>query len=283
MPTESLTLDEVAAVLNVHYMTVYRHVKNHRLEGTQVAGVWKVKKQAIEEFQREAEQKKLRGTATGDPRRTANYVVELERSLVDGDSSGAWEVLKRAIDSGAGVDRVYLEIVSPAMASIGAKWADGLVDISVEHQASAIVTRLVGQLSQRCVKRGRHRGHILIGGPTGERHVLALAILGDLLRLQGWEVLDLGGDTPAGSFVHAASKLSDLVAVGVSVTSAESEASAAATLQTLRGAIGANVPVVLGGGAIRDAEHARALGADHFALGAQGFIEFLDQIKKRRA
>jgi len=121
----------------------------------------------------------------------------------------------------------------------------------------------------------------LIGGPSGERHVLALAMLGDLLRLKGWEVLDLGGDTPAESFVHAAGKMPDLVAVGVSVTSLESEASATATVAALRAAIGPHVPVVLGGGGIRDEEHAYGLGADHFAQGARGFIEFLDQMKKK--
>jgi methanogenic corrinoid protein MtbC1 len=167
------------------------------------------------------------------------------------------------------------------MASIGASWAAGEIDIAIEHQASAIVVRLVGQMSPR--PRGRRRGQVLIGGPTGERHALALAMLGDLLRLQGWEVLDLGGDTPAQSFVHAASKMTDLVAVGVSVTSVESEAAAAATLTSLRAAIGSDVPVVLGGGAIRDDKHARDLGADHFAVGARGFIEFLDQLKKKSA
>ena len=187
----------------------------------------------------------------------------------------------RAVVDGADVARAYLEVLSPAMASSGASGAAGEIDIAIEHQASAIVTRLVGQLSPR--PRGRRRGQVLIGGPTGERHALALAMLGDLLRLQGWEVLDLGGDTPAQSFVHAASKMTDLVAVGVSLTSVESEASAAATLTSLRAAIGSDVPVVLGGGAIRDEKHARDLGADYFAMGARGFIEFLDQLKKKSA
>jgi hypothetical protein len=54
-------------------------------------------------------------------------------------------------------------------------------------------------------------------------------------------------------------------------------------LTSLRAAIGSDVPVVLGGGAIRDEKHARDLGADHFAMGARGFIEFLDQLKKKSA
>ena len=281
METNVLTLDEVKEVLGVSYMTVYRYVKSRRLEGYQVSGVWHVPREALQQFQEAKNQPKKCTTTSGDARRTTNYAEELERCLIAGDSSGSLEVVKRAVDAGADVERVYLEILSPAIASIGASWAAGEIDIAIEHQASAIATRLVGQMSPR--PRGRRRGQVLIGGPTGERHALALAMLGDLLRLQGWEVLDLGGDTPAQSFVHAASKMTDLVAVGVSVTSVESEAAAAATLTSLRAAIGSDVPVVLGGGAIRDEKHARDLGADHFAMGARGFIEFLDQRKKKSA
>ena len=283
MDADVLTLDEVKDVLGVSYMTAYRYVKSRRLEGYQVGGVWHVPREALQQFQEEKSRPKTSAAASGDSRRTTNYVRELERCLVAGDSSGAWEVLKRAIDSGADVERVYLEILSPTLADIGARWAAGEIDISVEHQASAITARLIGQLSPRCFKRGRRRGQILIGGPSGERHVLALAMLGDLLRLKGWEVLDLGGDTPAESFVHAAGKMPDLVAVGVSVTSEESEASATATVAALRAAIGPHVPVVLGGGGIRDEKHAHDMGADHFAYGARGFIEFLDKVKKKRA
>lgn len=112
---------------------------------------------------------------------------------------------------------------------------------------------------------------------------MALAMLGDLLRLHGWDVSDLGADTPSNSFVHAASSISNLVAVGVSVTSDESLESASELLSTLRRAIGDDLPVLVGGSAIRDAEHARSLGADHFAEGARGFIAFLDaQSKKPR-
>jgi methanogenic corrinoid protein MtbC1 len=101
------------------------------------------------------------------------------------------------------------------------------------------------------------------------------------LRLHGWDVSDLGADTPSNSFVHAASSISDLVAVGVSVTSNESLDSAAELLSTLRRAIGDELPVLVGGSAIRDFDHARSLGADHFAEGARGFIDFLDSLSSK--
>jgi len=276
-----LSLDEVAERLDVHYMTVYRYVRQGRLEARRVKGVWQVSEEAIQQFQDERSRQKAAPSSSSpamDARRTGNYIAELERCFVAADAAGAWAVLDRAIAAGADVDEVYLHILSPALASIGEQWAAGHLNIAVEHQATAIATRLVGQLSPRFLRRGRHRGVVVIGGPAGERHALTLAMLADLLRREGWEVLDLGPDTPAESFIHAVSTVADTVAVGVSVASDESLVSAAHTIQVLRQELGDAIPVVVGGHAIRDSDHAHSLGAEHFADSARGFMDLLDQV-----
>lgn len=274
-----MSLQEAADVLAVHYMTAYRYVRQGRLRATRVKGVWNVTSEALDEFRASQSGQGTKKTASGDRRRTGNYVKELEHCLiVTADAPGAWDVLKRAIDAGNEVEDVYLDILTPALSRIGEMWAGGEIDIAVEHQATSIATRLVGQLSPRCSRRGRRRGDILIGAPSGERHALPLAMLADLLRLKGWEVYDLGADTPADSFVHAASKVKDLKAVGVSVTSTDSVDGAVDVVRSLRRAIGDEFPVILGGNAIHGIEHARSLGADFFAQGARGFMDFLDQL-----
>jgi len=283
MDDEVLSIEEAAVVLGLHYMTVYRYVKQHALEATQVEGQWRIMRSDLDEFVMKRSERRVKAKGSSDSRRTADYHGALHRCLVESDAKAAFDVLQSAINSGAGMEEVYLDILSPVLAEIGASWARGEIDISVEHRATAVATRLVGQLSHRCARRGRHRGEVLIGGPAGERHSLALAMLGDLLRLHGWEVSDLGADTPSNSFVHAASSINNLVAVGVSVTSDESLASAKELMSTLRRAIGDELPVLLGGSAIRDLDHARSLGADHFAHGARGFIDFLDALKTTRA
>ncbi|MFM8529310.1 MAG: cobalamin-dependent protein [Ilumatobacteraceae bacterium] len=274
-----MSLQEAADILDVHYMTAYRYVRQGRLRATRSKGVWNVTAEALDEFRASKSEKVAKKAPSGDRRRTGNYVRELEHCLiVTADAPGAWDVLKRAIDAGNEVEDVYLDILTPALARIGEMWAGGEIDIAVEHQATSIATRLVGQLSPRCSRRGRRRGDILIGAPSGERHALPLAMLADLLRLKGWEVYDLGADTPADSFVHAASKVKDLKAVGVSVTSTDSVDGAVDVVRSLRRAIGDEFPVILGGNAIQGIEHARSLGADFFAQGARGFMDFLDQL-----
>lgn len=276
-----MSLDEAAQLLGVHYMTAYRYVRQGKLAATRVKGVWQVAPHALEEFRKRSQERAQAPRSNVDARRTGDYVGELLRCLVNADAGGSWQVVQRAIDAGSDMEEVYLEIVSPALAEIGSQWSRGEIDISVEHQATAIVTRLIGQLSPRCVRRGRRRGDVLIGGPAGERHALVLAMLGDLLRLEGWEVFDLGPDTPANSFVHAASRMAGLTAVGVSVTTPVAVPGAVEVVQALRRAIGDDVPVVLGGAAISDADMARELGADFYATGARGFVEFLNQLSGR--
>ena len=276
-----MSLEEAAEALKVHYMTAYRYVRQGKLVAARVKGQWQVTQDALEAFLEEKRQVKLAAPEKGDGRRTGNYVTEIERCLTGGDAQGALQVVERAIQAGADIKAVYLDILSPALVRIGERWAAGEIDIAVEHQATAVALRLQGQLSARCVRRGRKRGEVLLGGPAGERHSLPLAILADLLRLEGWEVYDLGPDTPANSFVHAASKIgSGLSAVGISVSTPESVQTAADAVSALRRAVGDDVPVILGGRAVHGLEQAREMGASHFSASASGMVELLDSLSR---
>lgn len=263
-----LSLHEAAEQLGVHYMTAYRYVRLGQLDAVKVGGSWQVTAATLAAFRDE------RGDQMPARLRSVPWSERLEARLLVGDASGAWGVLESALASGSAIDEVYLEVLSPALQSIGERWAGGEIDIAIEHRATGIASRLIGRLGSRCVRRGRSRGSIVVGSPTGERHALVVAILADLLRLEGWEVSDLGADTPAASFLLTAESLDDLSAVGISVTSPESLSTAAETCALLREA-GLSVPVFLGGRAIQDEAHARSLGADGFATDAASMIRLL--------
>ena len=271
MTDQVLTLQKAADELGVHYMTAYRYVRLGQLDATKVGGSWQVTREVLDAFRS--------GRDTGVPARirAVPWHERLEARLLAGDASGSWGVLESALASGSTVGEVYLQVLAPALNSIGERWAAGEIDIAIEHRASGIASRLIGRLGSRCVRRGRARGSIVLGGPTGERHSLVVAILTDLLRLEGWEVSDLGADTPADSFLLTAKSLDDLAAVGISVTSVESLDAAAATCALLRDAQ-LGVPVLVGGRAIESEEHARSLGADGFAADAATMMRLLDDL-----
>lgn len=267
---DPLTLHEAAAVLGVHYMTAYRYVRLGLLPASKVGGTWQVAQADLDAYRSD-----VVPVPTGGGRRRAPWAARLESRLVAGDATGAWGVVEAALAAGAELDEVYLDMITPAMQSIGARWAAGELDVSIEHRATGIAFRLIGRLGPRFARRGRSRGLVLLGSPEGERHSLPIALLADLLRGQGWEVSDMGSDMPLDSFVKAAQQTPGLVAVGVSVTSAGCLEAAAALLAALRGGLATGVYLAVGGLAVRDLEHAQALGADGWACSAHDFAEQL--------
>ncbi|MFK7917789.1 MAG: B12-binding domain-containing protein [Ilumatobacter sp.] len=266
----TFTLQEAADELGVHYMTAYRYVRLGLLDAQKVSGSWQVQQAAIDGFRD--------GTAAGpvEPGDSAPWAQRLEARLVDGDAQGAWGVIESAMASGADVRSVYLDMLSPAMVHIGARWAAGEFDIAVEHQATGMVMRIIGRLGSRCVRPGRPLGDIVLGAPEGESHALPTAILGDLMRLQGWDVMDLGANTPATSFLHAANRSTALRGVGLSVTHPGHLEVAGDCCIRIKQAH-PEVVVVVGGAAVTDDAMVNELGADARATGDHQFHQLLTQ------
>jgi methanogenic corrinoid protein MtbC1 len=110
-------------------------------------------------------------------------------------------------------------------------------------------------------RRGLSRGTIVLGAPEGDLHALPSAIVADLLRGRGFEVLDLGANTPATSFVECAIGANRLIAVLVGVTSRESVSRLSGIAVALRDE-GISAPILFGGRAVPVESIALDLGAD---------------------
>lgn len=272
VPDTPMTLQEAADLLGVHYMTAYRYVRLGQLTATKLGGSWRVTRSAIDDLRRAANE--------GEPadrggRRRAPWGERLESRLLAGDARGSWGVVEAALSAGLEPGEIYLEVLAPALASIGSRWERGEIDVALEHRASGIAMRLIGRLGPRFVRPGRTRGAVVIGAPAGERHSLPAAMLSDLIRHHGWEVSDLGADVPHASFVHAVITTPDVVAVGMSITTASGLAAAREAFAAVR-ATAPGVLLVAGGAAVRDESMAAQLGADAVAFDGEGFAALLD-------
>ncbi len=262
-----LTLQEAADELGVHYMTAYRYVRLGVMEASKAGGVWQVQRSAVERFREDAKvaAATVGPSGKGGPRnRRAPWSSRLESRLVAGDAPGSWSVIEAAMAAGAELDEIYLDVLTPAMVAIGERWAAGELDISIEHRATGIAMRIIGRIGPRFSRRGRSRGVVALGAPAGEFHALPVAMLGDLLRLRGWEVSDFGVDVPSESLAHVITRTPDLLAVGLSAMSSDNLASLADACAAVRAA-DPSVLIVVGGRAVVDADHARTLGADAYA------------------
>jgi excisionase family DNA binding protein len=269
---EGLTLHEAAAELGVHYMTAYRYVRLGQLDAVKRSGTWRVSRAELDRFRAEPSEE----PAERAPRGRVDWGQRMHSRLVAGDAGGAWSVIESALAAGSTPARVYTEVISPALVNIGERWAAGELDISVEHRATGIVQRIIGRLGPQFVRRGRSRGSVVIGAPSGERHGLVVSMLSDLVRAAGWEVSDIGADSPASSFVSAARETRS-AAVVVSVTHADSLESCRDTVLAIREAE-PDMPVIVGGRGIASRAVAASVGADHHSAGLDDLLDLLDQV-----
>lgn len=242
---DQIGLRAVADQLGVHYMTAYRYVRSGRLPASKVDGEWMIDP---DDLVRLRERPMPAGRPVGAAPRTVHR-ERLEARLIAGDEVGSWGVVEAALGSGATPAEVLGELIGPALTSIGARWAAGELSIADEHRGSAVAHRLIARLGPRFARPGRRRGRVVLGSAPGDQHSLPTAILSDLLRGAGLEVVDLGADCPAGSFVDAADVVGRPCVIGVCVTAPEVLPVVPELLDELRRDL-EDCEVIAGGGAI---------------------------------
>lgn len=259
---QRIGLRDAAERLGVHYMTAYRYVRLGQLPAVKEGGEWKVLLSDVERLHSAPTTPRGAGGANWD-----HYQDQLLSRLRSGDEAGAFAIVERALGSGAAPRDIHIELVGPVLRRIGAMWADGDIDVAEEHRASAVATRIIGRLGPSFSRPGRKKATVVVGAAPGDRHSLPTAMLADILRGEGLEVVDLGGDSPAESFVQTVRDQDGVVAIAVSV-GADQSREAAAEVARLMHAEAPGVAVFIGGPAIPDEATARGLGADEYGAGA---------------
>jgi excisionase family DNA binding protein len=257
--TGLIGLPEAAELLGVHYMTVYRYVRTGRLPAISSGGVWKVDPADVRSFRNQgSNEPRARGGSRQDA--AANF----ERCLLEGDEAGAFKVCDDALASWATPIVLYSEIVIPSMHDIGMRWQTGELSVADEHRAAATVIRVMGRLGPLFLHRGRRRGTVVIGAPSGDRHSIPVMMVADLLRDAGFTVVDLGADTPAQSFVDAARRADRLVAVAIGATLTDNEAAVSAAVVALHDAL-PDLEVIAGGSGLATSAAAARVGANRWS------------------
>ena len=254
----TISLQEAALQLGLHYMTVYRYVRTGKLPATQDGIVWRVRTRDVHALE---ERRKVAGRPRSRPNSSRDTRQALEARLLAGDSAGAWWLVEGRLGGGLDPSGVLITLVSPALRSIGDRWAEGELSVADEHRATAMAQRIIGRLGLQFGRPGRSRGTVILAAPEGDLHTLPVAIVADLLRWRGFDVAELGANTPSDALAEAVDQAERLVAVGIASTTTGQDAEVTLSVEAVR-ATAPDAAIVLGGGAIRDGVHARAMGAD---------------------
>lgn len=240
MPSEPpMELRDVAADLGVHYQTAYRWVRSGRLPAVMVSGKYLVSRADLADFAR------LRTSPKAVPapgsRRLDGQAERMYDALCVGDDPSARRMARRLVEEGTSVKELIVQVLAPPLSRIGQSWHEGKTSIWVEHRASAIVDRILGELTP--TPRGRRRGTVVVAAVAGDLHVLPTAMAAAVLREDNWHVEHLGANLPPDELVSFCAA-HDVSVVVLSVTNSDVADVAQRAAANIRKAA---IPVVVGG------------------------------------
>ena len=123
---ERLSLHEAAAVLGVHYMTVYRYVRNGRLDAERSSTQWLVTRSALVAL-RPADVPGRRRPGAAVRR---DYAAEL-CVCSPSATSQAWWLVQDALSSVFAVEPLYFGVIGPAMRAGWRPLEAGTISVAV--------------------------------------------------------------------------------------------------------------------------------------------------------
>jgi len=168
-------------------------------------------------------------------------------ALVRGDAEDAAQVIDELVAGQRSLLEIYLEVIAPALVSIGGSWCSGEIGIGEEHLATQIVIQQMDRLRSLFVPPPEPRSpyRVLVACVEGEQHFVGARMIADLCLLKGWTVDFLGPDTPTSALVEMA-KRRHAHLVALSVTMGQGMAHVQRVLDELAG-LSPAPNVVLGG------------------------------------
>ncbi len=274
---ETLNLKQVAASLGVHYMTAYRYVRQGHLSAYRGSTGWRVDPAALKAFERARTEPSSVKDPTAAPPDDVDWRERTVVALLADDEVTSWALIERALAAGHDPAYCFLDMIAAALSEIGARSAAGEFGPSTWASSVVIAERLVARLGARFRRPGRRRGTIVLGAPTGEQHQIPISILADLIRLAGFDVIELGADASPETFADAAGRAPQLRAVGIGVTTVQQLEAARAAITKVR-AVAPDTPILVGGQAVRNEDVARLLDADEWAADARSAVAIIEQL-----
>lgn len=146
-----------------------------------------------------------RGRRNTDP---ATRAASLQEALVTGDGRAARAIIRHAYDSGLPIESIADGIIAPAMAAVGHQWETARLDVWQEHRGTELCAAAIYDLRDQLESRAERNRPLALGGaPEGDPYTLP-SLLAQLVLLDaGWEVVNLGANTPLTSLTTAVHEL----------------------------------------------------------------------------
>jgi len=185
---------------------------------------------------------------------------------------------QKALDAGESPDRILKEGLIKAMDRIGVQFKNNEIYIPEVLIAARAMHAGLGVLKPILAKSSASAAaKIVIGTVKGDLHDIGKNLVGMMLEGAGFEVIDVGIDSPPEKFVQVAKEKGAQV-IGMSALLTTTMMQMKATVEGLQAAgMKGKVKIVVGGAPVTD-EFARQIGADGYAPDAASAVGMVKKL-----
>jgi len=192
----------------------------------------------------------------------------ISEAVINFDASRAQELCRNALAVGIPPYQIIMEGMAKGMEVVSKRYENGDYYLSELVMAGETMKQAL-EIVEPHLKRedAKSRGVVVIGTVQGDLHDIGKHIFGNLLRGEGFRVVDLGFDVSPTSFANEVEKSKPDI-LGMSALITTTMTSMADTIAELRKrGTRDNVKVIIGGAAV-DRAYASKIGADAAARDA---------------
>lgn len=187
-------------------------------------------------------------------------------ALLSGDVLTCLHLARDSVHNATEMLNFFVNVLQPALYTVGARWENGRISVAQEHLASAIVSRVLASIPVSEFRAAVQRGKAVITASANEFHEIGAWMVAYCLEGDGWEVRYLGANTPRQdllAFIRA--ERPDMLCLSVAMPF-NLNAVEDIIADVRHNADMAHIKIMLGGQAIlHDPSVVHALGADAFA------------------
>ena len=141
---------------------------------------------------------------------------QLHSAIIAGDRSGLENMVDSALKEGVSPSDIIEKGMSPGMKEVGDRFARYEIYLPEMMMAAEAWEGAMSILEPKLLESGSERkkvGRVVIGTVKGDIHSIGKNIVGAMLKMNGFEVFDLGVDVTASTFVTKAEEVgADIIA-----------------------------------------------------------------------
>jgi len=187
----------------------------------------------------------------------------LAEAIISGDTNGAVEITKAALDEGTEAKSILNDGLIAGMDVVGVRFKANEIYIPEVLIAARAMKMAMKILEPELAKAGVEPiGKFLIGTVQGDLHDIGKNLVAMMLKGAGFKVIDLGVDVRPEKFIEQA-KVAGIQLVGMSTLLTTTMPAMEKTLKALRAA-GISAKVMIGGAPVTQG-YADKIGADGYA------------------